>query len=415
MIVDPSVVYTREQVVANLRKAVSASPVSFDFLLKQAEIESGLNPNAKAATSSASGPFQFVNGTWLRMVEKYGDNVGLSDQAAALRENRLDGAAKAELLALRTDVAISGKMAAHFALDNAKSLMSSGVSQIGPTELYLAHFLGAGGAKEFLSAMQANPNAPAADAVPSAAKANANVFFNNGVPRSLAEIYNRFAEKFSGIPSAIGNVREALAQTELMPGARPSQLNAQSHPDQVINDVSGLPPSEIGQHSRLTARAEFQAIAEQVLSEAGQQSRSTQKLQADRAQQDTINTEELSASLADVSAAALTQYLQGFARGVDDAGQATLGTAEVDSRDASRGASVEGGVHDAMGTIFGQQNVAIGMKMVMETAGKRSRETDHALAEAKTAAPAMSPAVKQAVQWVSLFSDPKGADASQVR
>jgi hypothetical protein len=52
MKVDPSVVYTREQVAANLRKAVASGPVSFDFLLKQAEIESGLNPNAKASTSS---------------------------------------------------------------------------------------------------------------------------------------------------------------------------------------------------------------------------------------------------------------------------------------------------------------------------------------------------------------------------
>ena len=384
MKVDPSAVYTREQVVANLRQAVSNSPVSFDFLLKQAEIESGLNPNAKASTSSATGPFQFVNGTWLRMVEKYGDNVGLSEQAAALRENKLDSAAKAELLALRTDVTISGKMAAHFAIDNAKSLMSSGLNNIGPTELYLAHFLGAGGAKEFLTAMQANPNAPAADAVPAAAKANTGVFFVNGVPRSFAEIYNRFAQKFAGVPAPLSGTPEGMGQMAQAP--------------QVAVDASAV---------------QFDAIAQQTLAETRLANKAAQTNVAERVQQSNVNAEELTANMAELSEAALSHYLQGFAKAADGPGKAPLEAAQMDARDASRGASDGGTDHVAAANLFGQQDVDIGMKIVMDTAGKRPALTDHAAAEAQVQTPAQAPSVRQAVQWVSLFSDPRGADASQ--
>lgn len=388
MKVDPSVVYTREQVVANLRQAVSSSPVSFDFLLKQAEVESGLNPNAKAATSSAAGPFQFVNGTWLRMVEKYGDNVGLSEQAAALRENKLDGAAKADLLALRTDVAISGKMAAHFAIDNAKSLMSSGLHDIGPTELYLAHFLGAGGAKEFLTAMQANPNAPAAEAVPAAAKANKGVFFAEGLPRSFAEIYNRFAQKFAGVSTPLMGSPEAMGQM------------AQATPVDQSRMQAGAPN-------------EFDVIAQQTLAEARASTNAVQRVQAERAQQSSLSTEELTANMAEMSEAALSHYLQSFAKAVDDPNKAPLVTTQSDTRDASRGASDEGAGHVVAANLFSQQDVALGMKIVMDSAGKRPASADHAASDLKNTSPTLAPAVRQAVQWVSLFSDPRGADAAQ--
>ena len=384
MKVDPSVVYTREQVAANLRKAVASSPVSFDFLLKQAEIESGLNPNAKATTSSAAGPFQFVNGTWLRMVEKYGDNVGLSDQAAALRENKLDAAGKADLLALRTDVAISGKMAAHFALDNAKVLASSGLSNIGPTELYLAHFLGAGGAKEFLNGMQADPNGSAADVLPAAAKANTGVFFANGVPRSFSEIYNRFAQKFVGVSAPLAGGVEGMSQR---PDAAPS--------------MDAVPSSQ------------FDMIAQHTLAEARMAQMNAQRAQAERADQSINNSAELTTSMAEMSEAALSHYLASFSKNFEDPSKAPIETAQADLRDASRGASEEGSTAVVGQNLFAASDVTMGMKIVMEAAGHKPTRAEHAAADDKTTAPVTAPAVKQAVQWVSLFSDARGVDAAQ--
>ena len=383
MKVDPSVVYTREQVAANLRKAVASSPVSFDFLLKQAEIESGLNPNAKATTSSAAGPFQFVNGTWLRMVEKYGDNVGLSDQAAALRENKLDAAGKADLLALRTDVAISGKMAAHFALDNAKVLASSGLANIGPTELYLAHFLGAGGAKDFLNGMQANPEGAAAEVLPAAARSNTNVFFANGVPRSFTEIYNRFAQKFVGVSAPLAGGVEGMSQR---PDAAPS--------------MDAVPSSQ------------FDMIAQQTLAEARMAQMNAQRAQVERTET-ANNTAELTTSMAEMSEAALSHYLASFSKNFEDPSKAPVETAQADLRDASRGASEEGSPAVVGQNLFAASDVTVGMKIVMEAAGRKSTRAEHAAADDKTTAPVTAPAVKQAVQWVSLFSDARGVDAAQ--
>ena len=379
MKVDPSVVYTREQVAANLKKAVASSPVSFDFLLKQAEIESGLNPNAKASTSSATGPFQFVNGTWLRMVEKYGDHVGLSEQAAALRENKLDQEARAELLALRTDVTISGKMAAHFAIENAQTLMSSGLTQIGPTELYLAHFLGAGGAKEFLTAMRANPQGPAAEAVPAAARANTNVFYANGAPRSFADIYNRFAQKFAGVSAPLA---EGMGQA---PQIVPQEMQAASH---------------------------FDGLAQQALSEARMTQMKLAKAQIETVQQTQASHEEMTAHMAELSEAALSHYLSSFSKGFEDPSKTPIEAAQGDARDASQGASTDATMPMQGQALMAASGVALGTKIVMDSVGVRPKGSDHAAADVKAPAPAMPMAVKQAVEWVSLFSDTRSAEAA---
>ena len=48
-----------------IASASSKTGIDFDYLLSQAKVESGLNANAKAGTSSASGLYQFVEQSWL--------------------------------------------------------------------------------------------------------------------------------------------------------------------------------------------------------------------------------------------------------------------------------------------------------------------------------------------------------------
>jgi len=62
-----------------------------------------------------------------------------------------------------------------------------------PTELYMAHFLGAGGAKSLLS----NVDKPisAAELMPEAANANKNIFYRNGKPLTPAGVYNMLSKK----------------------------------------------------------------------------------------------------------------------------------------------------------------------------------------------------------------------------
>jgi hypothetical protein len=69
----------------------------------------------------------------------------------------------------------------------------------------MAHFLGAGGATEFLKAMHGNAGTIAADLLPEAAAANHAVFYDNrtGAPRTVAEIYQGFADKFTKATHAL--------------------------------------------------------------------------------------------------------------------------------------------------------------------------------------------------------------------
>ena len=51
-----------------IRQAASETGTDFDYLWRTAKRESGLDPSARASTSSATGLFQFTNQTWLSMV-----------------------------------------------------------------------------------------------------------------------------------------------------------------------------------------------------------------------------------------------------------------------------------------------------------------------------------------------------------
>lgn len=195
-------------VVAAIQVASARTGVDFAYLLNKADQESSLNPNAKASTSSASGLFQFIKSTWLKMVKEYGSEYGLSNEAAAITEKNgqlsvSDPEMRKKILNLRNDPVLSSAMAAEFTKENKDYLDASVGGKIGSTELYMAHFLGAGGASTFLKKMNASPNAVAADILPEAANANPGVFYSKtGSPLSLKEIYNRFAKKFDSEPAS---------------------------------------------------------------------------------------------------------------------------------------------------------------------------------------------------------------------
>ena len=222
---------------AAIQQAAARSGVDFGYLLGQARIESGLNPNARAKTSSATGLFQFIEQTWLGTVQKHGAANGLGWAADAIKRAPngrfyvADPAARQAILDLRKDPQAASSMAAEFAADNQSYLEKRLGRPIEGVDLYLAHFLGAGGAEKFLRAHDTNPDAPAAKAVPAAAGANRWVFFNrDGSARSFAEIRERFAAKLGGgsgpIPSApvrdFPEVRMAALDTSAASPMRPS-------------------------------------------------------------------------------------------------------------------------------------------------------------------------------------------------
>src|SRR3546814_19009170 len=113
--------------------------------MAKAAVESGYRTDVKAPTSSATGLYQFIERTWLGMVEEHGAKYGLEDYAKALESGSVDGKARRAILDLRADPKLSALMAAEYARANKAHLERSVGGTLGDTELYLPHFLGPAG------------------------------------------------------------------------------------------------------------------------------------------------------------------------------------------------------------------------------------------------------------------------------
>ena len=188
------------KVASAIQNASNKTGVDFSYLMQQAQIESSFKTDVKACSSSATGLFQFIDSTWLSMVNKYGDKYGLGDVADKIDDNGkvASSTVKKQILELRKNPELCSLMAAEMASDNKDYLEQCTNKEVGSTELYMAHFMGPGGAGKFLKAMDKNPNAKAADLFPTAAAANRGVFYDkSGKAKSLEQVYAQFDKKFS--------------------------------------------------------------------------------------------------------------------------------------------------------------------------------------------------------------------------
>jgi hypothetical protein len=190
----------RSDVITGIREASLSTGIDFSYLMAQANRESNFDPTAQAATSSAAGLYQFVEQTWLGVVKHHGAEYGqsnLADKITRRSDGRFtiaDPATRDEILDLRRDPSFASAMAAEHAADNQAKLQEKLGRDITGTDLYLAHFLGISGALKFLRNMADSPDKTGAGLFPKAAATNQNVFYaENGRPRTLSEIYDKFA------------------------------------------------------------------------------------------------------------------------------------------------------------------------------------------------------------------------------
>lgn len=186
----------RADVPGAIARAAQATGVDFSYLLAQARLESSLDPSARAATSSAAGLYQFTRGTWLETLDRHGARHGLGWVQNAIEQGRIaDPGLRNQVLALRFDPDLSARMAAELANDNRAALLPVLGREPDSAELYLAHFLGAGGARTFLTALSRDPGQSAAALLPDAAAANRTIFYAGGQPRSVGEVMGLMRNK----------------------------------------------------------------------------------------------------------------------------------------------------------------------------------------------------------------------------
>lgn len=206
-------------------RAAQRTGVDFSYLLNQAKSESGLNPNARATTSSATGLFQFIDQSWLGVVKQHGAKHGMGWASDAIQRTSggrwtvSDPQMRQAVFALREQAEPAALMAGEYASDNAAGLSQALGRTANQTDLYFGHFLGLAGATRYLKAHQANPGATAATLFPREAAVNRSLFYTKtGEARSLDDLYALMGRKISGGSGGGGNpapVADPFAQMRM--------------------------------------------------------------------------------------------------------------------------------------------------------------------------------------------------------
>ena len=169
---------TKRADVANMLAEVSKlTGVDHNLLMTVAMAESSMNPFAGAKTSSAKGLFQFIKSTWKEQLDKYGNTFGIPSNASPM------------------DPVANALLGAMYVKDGGEALETVTGRDFNATDAYLSHFMGPGGARQFLGAMKSNPDQSAAKLFPKPAAANRAIFYDRNGARSLAQMYNYLNSK----------------------------------------------------------------------------------------------------------------------------------------------------------------------------------------------------------------------------
>jgi hypothetical protein len=249
-VIDPS----RARIAGAIKQAANSTGTSFEYLLTTAKMESNFNPTASASTSSARGLFQFIDQTWLGTVKEAGAQLGYGNYADAITKSSgtysvSDPAARTAILKLRDDPQAASAMAG--VLTQSNSFKLTGKIGRRPTdgELYMAHFMGVGGAAKLIGNAEDNPQASGARLFPNAAAANRSIFYERGGrARSVSDVYSELTRRYASAANSPAT-RTAMASVGVTPTAvaavgRPVDNTAylSSFPD--VRQVTPVPASQ---------------------------------------------------------------------------------------------------------------------------------------------------------------------------
>lgn len=148
-------------------------------------------------TTGVVGVMQFASGTFLplmrdpRIAAKIGvDTSKMTDE---------------QILKLREDPDVSVMAAAALAVQNRGTMEGTLGRRVDDAELYVAHFLGAGGAVGLIKARDQQSEQSAAALLPKAAAANRPVFYDkSGKARTVEQVYNRLTADYVAAPTRVG-------------------------------------------------------------------------------------------------------------------------------------------------------------------------------------------------------------------
>lgn len=238
-------------VAPTITAAAEAIGLDAKLALSVAGIESSFKTMAKSRSSSAAGLFQFIDDTWKEQMLAHGPRLGIPANATQF------------------DPVANSLLGAAYLRSNKESLEKSTGKQIGDTELYLAHFLGLGGARKFLSA---DPNEKAAKVLPSASSSNVPIFFEGARPRTISEVHDVMRAKVQKSNSNVMKRTDSIyvdEQKEEDPKAKQAQQAAiDAAPQLTTKDIPGYgAKADASTRSLLERSTMSQAAADRQASE----------------------------------------------------------------------------------------------------------------------------------------------------
>jgi hypothetical protein len=138
-----------------------------------------------------------------------------------------------EIMNLRTDPAANAVMAGVLTQHNAAALSRRIGRPPTESELYIAHFLGVGGAGKLIQLAGGNPQTNAAEAFPQAAHANRPIFYDRqGNARSISGVYAEIARRFKAAGDSAG--------ATMMASAGPHPMAQAARPMPPVTDVAAI-------------------------------------------------------------------------------------------------------------------------------------------------------------------------------
>ena len=175
IIINPKKSSANEPIKKKIEAASKKYGESQKLLTNIANAESALGTNNKNPNSTATGVYQFTQGTWGDMVKKYGKETGITDKDI-------------------NDPDANIAMGALFIKDNKESVKKVLGRNPSQEEVYMAHFLGNEGVKKlFKNYGEKN----AVTLFPEQAKVNKDRFYDeNGKPRTTKELYQALSKYY---------------------------------------------------------------------------------------------------------------------------------------------------------------------------------------------------------------------------
>jgi hypothetical protein len=173
------------------------------MLLAHALAETSFRPAAKNPETGAAGPYQFLGSTWLDLLMRHGEELGVKPslvaQIAFDPSGRIVVAnpeVRRTLLDLRHDITLSTRLTTSYMDDNRRLMEGQLGRPPDAAEVELSLLLGPRGATRLVQAAARDPLRPVIEVLPRAVSANQSLFQDaRGGMRNAADAMRSLVDK----------------------------------------------------------------------------------------------------------------------------------------------------------------------------------------------------------------------------